>query len=88
MRIKGKRTVVDHVDVEIDAKEFLMLIYQKSLPRGLSHLSDDGYWYRVCGKDYHRNEELYEKDRPATEQEIELKKAYRILREHLSETKL
>lgn len=67
MIVKGRRTVVDYINVEVDAREVLMSIYERSLPSGLSHLSDDGFWYKVCSRDYHKNEELYEKDRAATE---------------------
>lgn len=78
MLVKGKRTVVDYINVEIDPRDVIASIYDQERPAGLSHLSEDGYWYKVCGHDYHKNDELYEKDRPATPQELELQKAYRV----------
>ncbi len=88
MIVKGKRTWAEYHDVEIDTSKVLENIYYHSTPRGLSHLSDDGHWYKVSGHDYHKNEELYDKDRLATPEEIEMKKAYRILRKYVTENKL
>lgn len=89
MKTKGRRTIIEHLDVEVDAAVFLENIYHASIPRGLAYLNDDnGYWYRVDGCDYHRNEDLYEKAREATQEEIELKRAYRALRKFVEENKV
>ncbi len=88
MIVKGKRIWTEYHNVEVDVRSVLTEIYEKSIPSGLRHLSDDGYWYKVCGHDYHRNEELYDKDRLATPEEIEMKKAYRTFRKFVMENKL
>jgi len=88
MIVKGKRTWFEYHDVEVDTSNVLENIYYHSAPIGLSHISDDGHWYKVSGHDYHKNEELYDKDRLATPEEIEMKKAYRILRKYVIENKL
>lgn len=77
MIVKGKRTVVDTVDVEVNAREVISKIYSMSVPRGLEYIGDDGFWYKQTGFDYHKREELYDKDRQATEWELEMQKAYR-----------
>lgn len=85
MKTKGKRTIVDNVDVEIDACEFLGKIYDAWLPVGYSHLGSDGYWYKTDGFDYHKREDLYVKDRKATNEELEFDKAYLIMRNFVKE---
>ena len=88
MKTKGRRTIVENLDVEVDVLSFLEKIYDESIPRGLKYLNDNGYWYKVDGYDYHKNEDLYEKDREATQEEIELKKAYYTLRKFVKENGL
>jgi len=88
MIVNGKRTWSEYHDVEIDTSKVLENIYYHSTPIGLSHLSDDGHWYKVSGRGGYRYEELYDKDRLATPEEIEMKKAYRILRKYVTENKL
>lgn len=88
MKINSKRTLVDYIDVEIDPRTVLEKIYVHSKPSGLHHLSSDGYWYGISGHDYHKNEELYDKVRLATEEEIEFRKAYLLLRKYVSDNGL
>ena len=88
MKTKGRQTIVEMVDVDVDASSFLEKIYTTSIPSGLAHLGSDGFWYEVSGHDYHRNDELYDKVRPATEDELEFRKAYLILRKYVQDNKL
>jgi hypothetical protein len=84
--MRGKRTTVDHVDVEIDTDQVLQKIYAHFIPQGMNFINeDDGFWYKVDGHDYHRNEELYEKARQATEEELEFHKANRLIRKFVLE---
>ena len=85
MQMSGKRTTTENVTVDIDPKEFLTKIYNRSVPSGLNYINtSDGHWYRVDGHDYHRNEELYAKDRAATEMELAEKEAYHTLMQLLT----
>lgn len=77
MIVKGRRTVVDQVDVEVNVREVLSKLYDMASPAGLDYIGDDGFWYKQTGFDYHKREELYGKDRAATEQELEMQRAYR-----------
>lgn len=79
MKTKGRRTIVEHVDVDVDASAVLGKIYSESIPIGFSYISSDGYWYKEDGFDYHKREDLYTKAREATPEELELQKAYRIM---------
>jgi hypothetical protein len=79
MKTKGRRTIVENVDVDIDAEGFLSSIYNKSIPKTFNYIGSDGHWYRQNGFDYHKREELYTKERLATPEEIEFQKAYRIM---------
>ena len=88
MKTKGRRTIEESVDVEIDAGSFLYSIYERSIPKGLDHLSSDGYWYKQDGFDYHKREDLYAKDRKATPKEIEFQKAYRLLYQFVKDNNL
>lgn len=88
MKTKGRRTIVEQVDVDIDAVAFLEKIYHESIPNGLSYLGSDGYWYKEDGFDYHRREDLYAKAREATPEELEFQKAYRVMLKFVEENKL
>lgn len=88
MKTKGRRTIEESFDVDVDAREFLRTIYERSIPKGLSYLSSDGYWYREYAFDYHKREELYEKAREATPEEIEFLKAYRMMHEFVKKNNL
>lgn len=89
MNVKGKRTTVDYVDVSVDVKEILSEIYRKAIPSGLDHLNPtDGFWYKKDGHDYHKNEVLYEKDRKATEVELQMLHAYLTLHKFVILAKL
>lgn len=80
MQMNGTRTTRETITIDIDPREFLTKIYQRSIPSGLDHINTrDGHWYRVDGHDYHKNEELYEKDRAATEVELAEKESYHTL---------
>lgn len=80
MQMNGTRTTRETITVDIDPKEFLTKIYQRSVPPGLHHINtNDNHWYKVDGRDYHKNEELYAKDRPATELELAEKESYHTL---------
>lgn len=90
MIVKGKRTTVDTVVVDVNPREVLAKIYDMSIPNGLDNIGDDGFWYKQVwykqdGFDYHKQEELYEKDRAATEQELEMQRAYRIFTNFIRE---
>jgi len=75
MIVKGKRTEVSHVDVEIDMVQLLKKMHGDSYPAGAEYLSD-GFWYKEDGFDYHKREDLYCKMREATPEEIELHNAF------------
>ncbi len=79
MKTKGRRTVIENVDVDVDASAVLDTIYAESIPIGFDYLGSDGYWYKPDGFNYHTREDLYKKDRQATPEEIEFQKAYRIM---------
>lgn len=79
MKTEGRRTIIEKVDVDVDAGSFLGSIYDRSIPIGFSFLGSDGFWYRQDGFDYHKREDLYEKDRQATPDELEFQKAYKIM---------
>lgn len=80
MQINGTRTIRETIAVDIDPREFLTKIYERSIPSGLDHINTrDNHWYKVDGRDYHKNEELYAKDRPATELELAEKESYHTL---------
>lgn len=79
MKVQGRRTNVEYLEVEVDLRELLTSIYKRSLPSGLSHIGEDGCWYKVDGHDYHKNEKLYARAREATPDELELEKAYYVL---------
>lgn len=80
MQIDGKRVIHETIIVDIDPKEFLTKIYKRSIPSGLGHINmRDKHWYKVDGHDYHKNEELYKKVRPATELELAEKESYHTL---------
>lgn len=87
MRVKAKKQSIEYFDVEIDPLVVLEKIYNNTIPKGLSHI-DDNYWYKEIGFDYHKREELYQKDRLATEEELELLKAYRTLRKMIVEKEM
>jgi hypothetical protein len=88
MRAKGKRIVEETIEVEVDAGSFLRDIYERSIPKGLDHLGSDGYWYKQDGFDYHKREDLYEKVRLATQEEMEFQRAYQTLHKFAKENKL
>jgi hypothetical protein len=80
VQVNGTRTTHETITVDIDPKEFLTKIYHRSIPLGLDHINmSDKHWYKVDGHDYHKNEELYAKDRPATELELVEKESYHTL---------
>lgn len=80
MQVNGTRTTYETITVDIDPREFLTKIYERSIPSGLDHINTgDGHWYRVDGHDYHKNEELYAKDRAATDLELAEKESYHTL---------
>jgi hypothetical protein len=80
MIVKGKKTYVEHLDVIIDPLDVISKIEDISVPKGLAYLGDDGFWYKKYGFDYHRREDLYEKDRLATEEEILLQQSFNVVR--------
>ncbi len=88
MKTEGKRTIIEHLDVDVDAATVLDKIYSESIPIGFDYLGSDGYWYKPDGFNYHNREDLYEKDRQATPEELEFKKAYRIMRDFVKEHNL
>ena len=72
-----RRTVSETIDnVDVDVSSVLYNIYKSSIPVGLDYLAKDGYWYKQLGYDYHKREEIYTKDRAATDTEKQLKLAY------------
>lgn len=79
MKTEGHRTIIEKVDVDVDAAAFLKKIYSESIPIGFSFIGSDGYWYKQDGFDYHKREDLYEKVREATPDELEFQKSYNIL---------
>lgn len=88
MIVKGTKTVVDYVDVNVDPIEILRKLQMKATPIGLSHIGTDGHWYRIDGYDSHKREDFYEKDRPATEEEIKLDLALDTLISYCKDKKL
>jgi hypothetical protein len=88
MKTKGKRTIEETINVEVDAGSFLRDIYERSIPSGLDHLGSDGYWYKQDGFDYHKREDLYAKARKATSEELEFQKAYHIMYQFAKDNKL
>lgn len=88
MRTKGRRVIEETINVEVDVGSFLYDIYERSIPSGLDHLGSDGYWYKKDGFDYHKREDLYEKAREATPEELEFQKAYKIMYQFAKENKL
>lgn len=85
MKTKGRRTIIEELDVDIDASTFLGKLYDEWLPIGFDHLGSDGYWYKTDGFDYHKREDLYVKGRKATDEELEFDKAYVIMRKFVKE---
>jgi hypothetical protein len=88
MIVKGKKTYVEHLDVIVDPFDVLTKIEERTVPESLSFLSDDGFWYKKSGFDYHRREDLFEKDRKATDEEILLQKSLRLVKLFVRENKL
>lgn len=88
MIIKGKRTTIDHVDVEVNASAFIEQIYVKSIPIGMSYIGSDGHWYVTDGFDYHKREDLYAKSRAATDDELKLRESYLTLRKFIEDHKI
>jgi hypothetical protein len=88
MKTKGRRIIEENFDVEIDTGSVLRSIYDKSIPQGLDYIGSDGYWYKQDGFDYHKREELYSKDRQATQEELEFQKAYKIMYQFAKDNKL
>jgi len=75
MKVKGKRTEVSYVDVEIDVIDIFMKMWKDCTPVGAEYLKD-GVWYKQGSFDYHKREELYCEMREATPQEIEIHNAF------------
>ena len=88
MKTKGRRTIIESLDVEVDAVAVLDTIYAESIPIGFDFLGSDGHWYKPDGFNYHNREDLYEKDRQATPEELEFKKAYRLMRNFVKDHNL
>jgi hypothetical protein len=78
MKVKGKRTTVENVDVEVDILNVLGQIYSAWLPKGMDHVSK-GNWYREDGFNYHTRDECYAQDRPVTEEEQKFIDSYRTI---------
>lgn len=88
MKTKGRRTIVENVDVDVDAESFLSSIYNKSIPKTFDYIGSDGHWYRQDGFDYHKREELYTKERLATPEEIEMRNAFKTFSKFVKDNKL
>lgn len=78
MRVNGKKITTENIQVEINASEVLSNLYKSTIPSELSFIGTDGFWYVSDGYDYHKREDLYEKVRHATTEELELQKAYKL----------
>jgi hypothetical protein len=80
MIVKGKKVIVEYPEVEINPITVLSEMERDFIPKGLAYLNiSDGFWYKETGFDYHKLEELYSKDRKATEEELELHKAFQLV---------
>lgn len=88
MNIEGRKTTVERIDVEIDPLDFLKRLQSKIIPPELSYIGKDGHWYREDGYDYHKGLLDYEQDRLATQEEIKLDLAFRVLLEYIKDKKL
>lgn len=86
MQVQGKRTFTENVTVDVNPSAVLQKVYEKSIPHPYSYLSLDGFWYKESGFDYHKREELYDKGRPATEEEITLDAAFRLVMDFTKRT--
>lgn len=86
MIVKGKRTEVSHVDVEINIYDILVNIRDKSTPSGAEYLSE-GKWYKEDYFDYHKRETSYCVMREATEEELELYNAFMLVLKHVRDLK-
>lgn len=86
MLVKGKRTEVSHVDVEIDIFDVLVNIRDKSKPSGAEFLRD-GKWYKEEFFDYHKRESVYYVMREATNEELELYNAFSVVLDYVRDLK-
>lgn len=87
--VSGRKTTVENVTVDVDPIAVLSGIYSATVPPKMAFLSlSDNHWYVVSGYNYHKNEEQYEKDRPATEDEIQMKKSYETMYKFLKDNNL
>jgi hypothetical protein len=87
MIVKGKRTEVSHVDVEIDIFAILENIRDMCIiPHGAEYLSE-GKWYKEDFFDYHKRESVYCVMREATEEELELFNAFSVVLKHVRDLK-
>lgn len=86
MIVKGKRTEVSHVDVEIDIYDVLSKIREKYIPSGAEYLSE-GKWYKEDFFDYHKRESVYCVMREATEDELEIFNAFSVVLKHVKDLK-
>lgn len=85
MKITGKQTKTDMIDVIIDPADVILELKQRSVPSGLEYLKD-GYWYSHDYFDYHKREDHYKKDRKATDEETELHKAFDLVLNFIENT--
>lgn len=86
MIVKGKRTEVSHVDVEIDISDIISKIRDRCIPSGAEYLSE-GKWYKEDFFDYHKRESVYCVMREATEEELELYNAFSVVLKHVRDLK-
>ena len=84
MIVKGQHKEVSYTDVaiEVNTRQVLYDIYWsllKDKPNKASYIRD-GYWYVEDYFDYHKRENVQEKDRVITQEEQKIYEAYSTLK--------
>ena len=88
MMIKGKKTEVSYVDVEINPMEVFLQVYDASLPSGADHLDPrTNAWMKYDYTHPHNGDDYYKPLRQATDEEVYTEACFREVRRHFEKAK-